>query len=120
PRSPALPSLPPFPLRLPSPFSFHCYGPHRSPHSFPTRRSSDLTFGQERLTYPGGKATARFDDFTFGGGIDIDLGSRLVVNAEWIDRKSTRLNSSHVSISYAVFCLKKKNDRHRPHALGLY
>src|SRR5437868_7393454 len=29
------------------------------------------------------------------------------------DRKSTRLNSSHVSISYAVFCLKKKI-RHRP------
>src|SRR3989442_8577487 len=27
------------------------------------------------------------------------------------DRKSTRLNSSHVRISYAVFCLKKKNDR---------
>src|SRR5437868_7855349 len=27
---------------------------------------------------------------------------------EMIDRKSTRLNSSHVSISYAVFCLKKK------------
>src|SRR5699024_11944360 len=26
------------------------------------------------------------------------------------DRKSTRLNSSHVSISYAVFCLKKKNN----------
>src|SRR5437870_6609998 len=26
----------------------------------------------------------------------------------WIDRKSTRLNSSHVAISYAVFCLKKK------------
>src|SRR5690625_5442262 len=29
----------------------------------------------------------------------------------WEDRKSTRLNSSHVAISYAVFCLKKK--RHR-------
>src|SRR5437868_10334230 len=27
-----------------------------------------------------------------------------------LDRKSTRLNSSHVSISYAVFCLKKKNN----------
>src|SRR3989442_6540356 len=27
-----------------------------------------------------------------------------------LDRKSTRLNSSHVRISYAVFCLKKKND----------
>src|SRR5947199_6577312 len=26
----------------------------------------------------------------------------------WIDRKSTRLNSSHLGISYAVFCLKKK------------
>src|SRR5439155_2793616 len=28
------------------------------------------------------------------------------------DRKSTRLNSSHVAISYAVFCLKKKKKRH--------
>src|SRR5699024_12841470 len=32
------------------------------------------------------------------------------------DRKSTRLNSSHVSISYAVFCLKKKNIASRPHS----
>src|SRR2546426_12767297 len=30
----------------------------------------------------------------------------------WSDRKSTRLNSSHLVISYAVFCLKKKN--HHP------
>src|SRR5438477_3527077 len=38
------------------------------------------------------------------------------------DRKSTRLNSSHMSISYAVFCLKKKNDHVRnvvPKASGL-
>src|SRR2546426_9126271 len=28
-----------------------------------------------------------------------------------LDRKSTRLNSSHLVISYAVFCLKKKNDQ---------
>src|SRR5258707_11915712 len=28
----------------------------------------------------------------------------------WRDRKSTRLNSSHANISYAVFCLKKKNE----------
>src|SRR5437868_10666890 len=34
------------------------------------------------------------------------------------DRKSTRLNSSHVSISYAVFCLKKKKDS-RLHASRL-
>src|SRR5438477_9054148 len=33
------------------------------------------------------------------------------------DRKSTRLNSSHMSISYAVFCLKKKTKTHTtPHA----
>src|SRR5690625_5764459 len=31
------------------------------------------------------------------------------LRGEEIDRKSTRLNSSHVAISYAVFCLKKKN-----------
>src|SRR5256885_6101457 len=30
------------------------------------------------------------------------------------DRKSTRLNSSHLVISYAVFCLKKKKEQHRP------
>src|SRR5437773_4819551 len=29
------------------------------------------------------------------------------------DRKSTRLNSSHITISYAVFCLKKKNNKNR-------
>src|SRR5256885_10849603 len=31
-----------------------------------------------------------------------------VIADEWPDRKSTRLNSSHLVISYAVFCLKKK------------
>src|SRR5256884_6215468 len=37
-----------------------------------------------------------------------------VPEGEWVvDRKSTRLNSSHGYISYAVFCLKKKNIRHR-------
>src|SRR5699024_12516748 len=33
----------------------------------------------------------------------------MIVDSKLTDRKSTRLNSSHVSISYAVFCLKKKN-----------
>src|SRR5256885_12108259 len=33
-------------------------------------------------------------------------------HAHGIDRKSTRLNSSHLVISYAVFCLKKKNIQH--------
>src|SRR5687768_13818548 len=39
------------------------------------------------------------------GTLRIPLGLRL-----WQDRKSTRLNSSHGYISYAVFCLKKKSD----------
>src|SRR5690554_7654772 len=35
------------------------------------------------------------------------------------DRKSTRLNSSHVRISYAVFCLKKKKQTTAEHALSI-
>src|SRR5690625_6788427 len=43
------------------------------------------------------------------------LGDQLGVGAQLstADRKSTRLNSSHVAISYAVFCLKKNNKPHR-------
>src|SRR5690242_20905489 len=36
------------------------------------------------------------------------LAEPATVDARTLDRKSTRLNSSHMSISYAVFCLKKK------------
>src|SRR5699024_11631155 len=44
-------------------------------------------------------------------------GFRRFWMSEHQDRKSTRLNSSHVSISYAVFCLKKKNkNTHRTQA----
>src|SRR5690606_39740773 len=38
-----------------------------------------------------------------------DLSTFCVISLFGPDRKSTRLNSSHVKISYAVFCLKKKN-----------
>src|SRR5256885_10815043 len=38
------------------------------------------------------------------------LASRFVLATQQVDRKSTRLNSSHLVISYAVFCLKKKNN----------
>src|SRR5256885_10004704 len=37
------------------------------------------------------------------------MASCAVLNSSLKDRKSTRLNSSHLVISYAVFCLKKKN-----------
>src|SRR5689334_24838541 len=39
---------------------------------------------------------------------DPDRSHRAIVYQLFVDRKSTRLNSSHSSISYAVFCLKKK------------
>src|SRR5438445_4030523 len=38
-------------------------------------------------------------------------GSRFGASYTLIDRKSTRLNSSHANISYAVFCLKKKKEK---------
>src|SRR5436309_6812232 len=47
------------------------------------------------------------DDLPNAGSAAIDL-SRTTPGVREIDRKSTRLNSSHVKISYAVFCLKKK------------
>src|SRR5699024_12705422 len=72
-------------------FFFKCSGGHRDLHSFPTRRSSDLGWNFAIVT-----------DETGG----VSTGNR---DSQWRrDRKSTRLNSSHVSISYAVFCLKKK------------
>src|SRR3712207_7976924 len=53
-------------------------------------------------------ATGRYDIYT----VDIHLFCEPMAE-ELGDRKSTRLNSSHANISYAVFCLKKKN--HTPH-----
>src|SRR5215469_15198633 len=69
----------------------------RPPRStlFPTRRSSDLEFAHARAH--GARFCAILRDGHAAG------------NAQNRDRKSTRLNSSHVEISYAVFCWKKKN-----------
>src|SRR2546426_5976533 len=48
-----------------------------------------------------------------GGGIAVPPvpATTLTVDRSTIDRKSTRLNSSHLVISYAVFCLKKKKKK---------
>src|SRR5690349_23783913 len=43
----------------------------------------------------------------------IDAPAEMSLLAPRIDRKSTRLNSSHVEISYAVFCLKKKKKKNK-------
>src|SRR5437899_8969710 len=39
--------------------------------------------------------------------------STVVAHVDKLDRKSTRLNSSHLGISYAVFCLKKKKNKRK-------
>src|SRR5947209_16930922 len=67
----------------------------RPPRStlFPTRRSSDLGVGAVRVTRQRPRQA--------------ELHVPDLVQPQ--DRKSTRLNSSHANISYAVFCLKKKN-----------
>src|SRR5207302_3597647 len=84
----------------------------------PTRRSSDLPgfemLGGHRAEFLGGVPK---EMFARGVGVRV-YGSEGVrrlkiarlIAAAWPkqDRKSTRLNSSHVKISYAVFCLKKK------------
>src|SRR5207247_9664771 len=104
-------TLPPYPcppLRtsasLFASFSFFMYSyvDHRAPHSFPTRRSSDLSEARLNVDETGHN----------------DQGERWWT---WcLDRKSTRLNSSHEWISYAVFCLKKKKGKSlvTAHAVG--
>src|SRR5438874_10691855 len=67
-------------------------------HSFPTRRSSDLGRRVRRCH----RRHRRVQLLRLA---DADGG---VQDLQRQDRKSTRLNSSHVEISYAVFCLKKK------------
>src|SRR5689334_24759392 len=87
-------------------------------HSFPTRRSSDLV---APVLYLGamGLGLGKLVDANSGHvqglsylvfvapGLLVASGVQLAAGE---DRKSTRLNSSHSSISYAVFCLKKKTD----------
>src|SRR5207302_6280510 len=48
------------------------------------------------------------EDFILQGGVDTEFIKWAPFDGVGRDRKSTRLNSSHVKISYAVFCLKKK------------
>src|SRR5438874_6460454 len=49
----------------------------------------------------------------------LDLQRRHPDAADLEDRKSTRLNSSHVEISYAVFCLKKKKKKQKEHRVSI-
>src|SRR5690606_40773202 len=86
----------------------------RAPGStlFPTRRSSDLRLfaapGNSELDAflfaDGGRIRQRQDPWDDSANNRYDLAAAGL----GLDRKSTRLNSSHVKISYAVFCLKNK------------
>src|SRR5688572_31248990 len=85
---------------------------HPDLHSFPTRRSSDLVANvegrprEERLKRLIGKDPhLRAGEAAAKRQSSIGTAHR---NTQREDRKSTRLNSSHSQISYAVFCLKKK------------
>src|SRR5699024_12246104 len=88
---------------------FSCSAAHPDLHSFPTRRSSDLS----------NSSSTRSEHYLSGHCVFQGSGTRppaWTTSIVWTsvacgDRKSTRLNSSHVSISYAVFCLKKKKQR---------
>src|SRR5262245_65154348 len=93
----------------------------RDLHSFPTRRSSDLDAGLG-IDDEGLEPASVFDGLAIGDGLEPPLrgdtafatcsgcaGAEQRRHHEQRDRKSTRLNSSHLGISYAVFCLKKKN-----------
>src|SRR5207245_9531800 len=100
-------------------YFLHSYARPRHLHSFPTRRSSDLaasppsassssspwptssSTGFSTSSVPAAWATPLVRGTQVGPQARLDLRDSL-------DRKSTRLNSSHGSISYAVFCLKKK------------
>src|SRR5690242_21477939 len=87
----------------------------RPPRStlFPTRRSSDL-YSWERGNENSGELTLQVRGVVLRCSmvglrpwtVPVGHGDELAAVLE--DRKSTRLNSSHMSISYAVFCLKKK------------
>src|SRR5205085_12109298 len=98
---------------------------HRDLHSFPTRRSSDLwltmsegkSSGHPRTeieaTGPGSAAASSSSATDASRTTDARTSATRAASASSSggsprDRKSTRLNSSHSQISYAVFCLKKK------------
>src|SRR5690606_42166082 len=103
----------------------HSHRPTRALHSFPTRRSSDLgaaqsgkaitgITGRDRRGGPQEKVAGRgyvvISVMTVAQIMKavVQRVSRAEVRVDGLivgDRKSTRLNSSHVKISYAVFCL---------------
>src|SRR5699024_12640850 len=94
----------PLPLLCRLPRAAH----HRALPSFPTRRSSDLASSQNiEFDHENHSRVNVVGSSTWTPSCIIPVPPS--VRMSWCrDRKSTRLNSSHVSTSYAVFCLQKK------------
>src|SRR5262245_65221908 len=88
-------------------FFFYCFADHRDLHSFPTRRSSDLMAISKLLGVDLCPRLSHLRDRR----LHIPREMAVPTVLEGGDRKSTRLNSSHLGISYAVFCLKKKTKK---------
>src|SRR5699024_12597632 len=108
-----------------SSITLYAHDEHLKLHSFPTRRSSDLNqmdnaknllssiWGNIKSLI-GDRASQILSDIkTKFTDIKTSIQNRITEAKNQLtrDRKSTRLNSSHVSISYAVFCLKKKSNK---------
>src|SRR5690349_22436644 len=73
--------------------------------------ATELARLDDVVNYATGKGLkVDIDPHNYGKGFGALIGSAQTPNSA--DRKSTRLNSSHVEISYAVFCLKKKKINH--------
>src|SRR5690606_40048079 len=104
--------------------SYSC-GPTRLRLAFPTRRSSDLSVVFTGLLVLLQAVLVGISWFAIGTGVDPTVrfpdaalvlpstsgiwGATAFALALLLDRKSTRLNSSHVKLSYAVFCLTQNS-----------
>src|SRR3712207_8536609 len=66
-------------------------------------RDIEITTTAARARHVVLHAEVRDEGYDFAGDVSYTVGGRT-----YLDRKSTRLNSSHANISYAVFCLKKQ------------
>src|SRR5690606_40892742 len=102
-------------VRLFANVSHPCYVNLRNLPSFPTRRSSDLHRGPRAsalveldVAEQPAVLRVRVPEGVEGRALHRADPAEARHEARRQDRKSTRLNSSHVKISYAVFCLKKK------------
>src|SRR3712207_7612417 len=79
---------------------------HNTDFNTASRREGNKSFpGKRQVTHPVAQVWRLGKSFSRGS-------RRILVWRVLADRKSTRLNSSHANISYAVFCLKKKNTIH--------